>query len=64
MNKLLLATEQGIVICERDGDNWQESSRGLKERDGTQSNGQLLIASLEWSRILPSITGVNAVAII
>lgn len=31
MNKLILATEQGIVICERNGDNWQESLRGLKD---------------------------------
>lgn len=31
MNKLILATEQGIVICDRDGDNWKESRRELKE---------------------------------
>jgi hypothetical protein len=31
MTKLILATEQGIVICERDGDNWKESIRALKE---------------------------------
>lgn len=31
MNKLILATEQGIVICERDGDTWKESVRALKD---------------------------------
>ena len=31
MNKLILATEQGIVICDRDGDHWKESLRELKE---------------------------------
>ncbi len=28
MNKLILATEQGIVICEREGKDWHESARG------------------------------------
>jgi len=31
MNKLLLATEQGIAICDRDGDNWKEPVRALKD---------------------------------
>jgi hypothetical protein len=31
MTKLILATEQGIVICEREGDNWKESLRALKD---------------------------------
>ena len=31
MHKLILATEQGIVICEREGDHWKESIRALKE---------------------------------
>jgi len=35
MNKLLLATEQGLVICERDGDKWRESTRGLAEHQVT-----------------------------
>jgi photosystem II stability/assembly factor-like uncharacterized protein len=35
MNKLLLATEKGLVICERDGDNWHESIHGLKEHTVT-----------------------------
>jgi hypothetical protein len=31
MNKLLLATEQGIVICEHAENTWKESLRALKE---------------------------------
>jgi photosystem II stability/assembly factor-like uncharacterized protein len=31
MTKLILATEQGIVICERDGNTWKEALRQLKE---------------------------------
>jgi photosystem II stability/assembly factor-like uncharacterized protein len=31
MNELILATEKGLAICERDGDNWRESTRGLKD---------------------------------
>jgi photosystem II stability/assembly factor-like uncharacterized protein len=30
MIKLLLATEQGLVICEREGDTWNEVLKGLK----------------------------------
>ena len=29
MNKLILATEKGIVLCECDEEDWHESSRGL-----------------------------------
>jgi photosystem II stability/assembly factor-like uncharacterized protein len=32
VNKLLLATEHGTIICERDGDIWRVSSRGLRDR--------------------------------
>jgi len=35
MNNLLLATEQGLVICEHDDDGWRESERGLKEHQVT-----------------------------
>lgn len=35
MNKLILATEQGIVICERDDNGWHESLRGLKDQPVT-----------------------------
>lgn len=32
MNKLLLATEQGIAICEQNSDDWKEVSRGLSDQ--------------------------------
>jgi len=32
MNKLFLATEQGLVICERNSDGWQEGLRGLADQ--------------------------------
>ncbi len=32
MNKLILATEKGIVICKRDTDEWHESSRALTDQ--------------------------------
>src|SRR6266487_1397650 len=32
MNKLILATEQGIVICEREGDSWVLSERTLTDQ--------------------------------
>ena len=35
MNKLLLATDQGLVICENRGENWYESSRGLIDQQVT-----------------------------
>lgn len=35
MNKLILATEEGIVICEREGDSWRESKRGLTDHQVT-----------------------------
>ncbi|RPI94488.1 MAG: hypothetical protein EHM40_06445 [Chloroflexi bacterium] len=31
MNNLILATEQGIVICERKGDSWIPTTRGLTD---------------------------------
>jgi hypothetical protein len=35
MNRLILASEQGVVICERDGDAWSESARGLRDQHAT-----------------------------
>ena len=35
MNKLMLATEKGVVICERDEKDWHESSRGLTNQHVT-----------------------------
>jgi photosystem II stability/assembly factor-like uncharacterized protein len=35
MNKLILATEQGIVTCEREGDGWVLSTRGLTDQHVT-----------------------------
>jgi photosystem II stability/assembly factor-like uncharacterized protein len=35
MSKLLLATAHGIVICEREGENWSEGSPGLIEHNVT-----------------------------
>ena len=35
MNKLILATEQGIVVCERRGGVWHESLRGLTDHHVT-----------------------------
>jgi photosystem II stability/assembly factor-like uncharacterized protein len=35
MNKLILATEQGIVTCEREGDSWVLSTRGLTDQHVT-----------------------------
>ena len=35
MNKLLLATEQGLVVCERKEETWQELSRGLTDQHVT-----------------------------
>ena len=35
MNKLILATEQGTVICERKDDSWHESLRGLTDQHVT-----------------------------
>jgi len=32
MNKLILATEQGILTCEREGDSWVQSTRGLTDQ--------------------------------
>jgi photosystem II stability/assembly factor-like uncharacterized protein len=35
MKKLILATEQGLVICEHAGDMWRESARGLNDKHVT-----------------------------
>lgn len=35
MTKLLLATEHGVVICDREGENWHESSRSLENHHVT-----------------------------
>jgi BNR/Asp-box repeat protein len=35
MNQLILATEHGIVICEHAGNDWHESSRGLRDQHVT-----------------------------
>jgi len=35
MNKLLLATANGLVIGERDGDDWGETARGFAGRPVT-----------------------------
>ena len=35
MDKLIFATEQGIVICEREGETWRESARGLADQHTT-----------------------------
>jgi photosystem II stability/assembly factor-like uncharacterized protein len=35
MNNLILATESGLVICERDGNDWRESVRGLTAHNVT-----------------------------
>ena len=35
MNNLLLATEEGLVVCEREGNNWRETIRGLKDHQVT-----------------------------
>ena len=35
MNKLILATEQGIVICENENDDWHESTRRLTDQHVT-----------------------------
>jgi len=35
MNKLILATEQGVVTCEREGGGWAPSTRGLTDQHVT-----------------------------
>jgi photosystem II stability/assembly factor-like uncharacterized protein len=35
MSKLILATEHGLVLCERDGEDWRESMRGLADQQVT-----------------------------
>ncbi len=50
MIKLLLATEQGLVICEGEGDEWREVTRGLKDQHVTSviaREGVILAGTLE-----------------
>jgi photosystem II stability/assembly factor-like uncharacterized protein len=35
MNRLFLATSRGLVTCERQGDEWREASRNLKDHEVT-----------------------------
>jgi photosystem II stability/assembly factor-like uncharacterized protein len=35
MNNLIIGTEHGIVICEREGDNWREAVHGLPDHQVT-----------------------------
>jgi photosystem II stability/assembly factor-like uncharacterized protein len=35
MNKLILATQKGVVVCEREGSDWTEASSGLVDKDVT-----------------------------
>ena len=35
MNYLLVATQHGLVICDREGDNWRDISRGLADKNVT-----------------------------
>lgn len=35
MSKLILATDKGMIICERDGNDWHESVRGLPNEQVT-----------------------------
>jgi len=46
MNKLLLGTEKGLVICEHDGDGWHESTRGLTDQNITSviAHGGVILA--------------------
>jgi len=46
MNKLILATEEGIAICERDGDDWRESAHGLEDHQVTSviAQGDVILA--------------------
>ena len=35
MHNLVLATRQGLIVCEREGDGWREVRRGLVDKQGT-----------------------------
>jgi len=35
MNKLILATEQGAIVCEREGERWHQAARGLTDQHVT-----------------------------
>ena len=49
MNKLILATQKGIVICEREGSDWREALRGLPDRVSTSlaARGDVILAGTE-----------------
>ncbi len=50
MNNLLLATQHGLVICERDGNSWREARRGLQDKIVTSvitHNGMILAGTTE-----------------
>ena len=49
MNKLILATEKGIVICEHEDPDWHESSRGLTDQHVTSviARGGVILAGTE-----------------
>src|SRR3972149_3407156 len=50
MNKLLLATANGLVICERDGGDWRAITRGLAGRPVTSviaREGVILAGTLD-----------------
>ena len=35
MNKLILATQQGTIVCEREGEGWRQAARGLTDHHVT-----------------------------
>ena len=50
MNYLLLATQHGLVVCERTGDGWHEVSRGMADKNVTSviaREGVILAGSTE-----------------
>jgi photosystem II stability/assembly factor-like uncharacterized protein len=49
MNQLILATEQGIVICERESNNWIPVTRGLTDQNVTSviAHDGLILAGTE-----------------
>ncbi|HTP00070.1 MAG TPA: hypothetical protein VMJ64_01750, partial [Anaerolineales bacterium] len=40
MNQLLVATQNGLVTCERVGDEWREVSRSLVDKNVTSVIGR------------------------
>jgi photosystem II stability/assembly factor-like uncharacterized protein len=49
MHKIFLATERGVVICERQEDDWQEASRGLTDQHITSivAHKSMILAGTE-----------------